>query len=800
QPWILAEPAGGQLPAQGWKLHVSSYEATAAQTLQRALAPLIAANVAFKVVGSADWLRGMNLGAAGLSQVGKFITAYPADDAAAVRVAVALGDATRGLRGPRIPSDRPVEDDGVVHYRYGAFGSAEMQTLLGEILPALVDPDGCLEPDRRGSSPRTPSWVSDPFAAAGLGGASRLHAPVAGRYHPAAVLRQSPGVVVQLGIDVKTPQACILKRARASGQGGLDDNAAARVRREAGFLAQVSELGFTPRLMDVVDTEDEVVVVTEDLGGESLERHVAALATRGRSLPRARIVALGVALAEALGAFHGCGFIHGDVKSANIIVAPDGRPRLIDLDLAAAIGSGGRAAGAGTRGYTSPGCRAGLPVAVADDIYALGAVLYFLVTGAEPSRAPNPGDLLERSPALLAPQVGASLVTVVERCLSPQDGWRFATAAHVGEALQACESEARRAGAPAAPHVMPQAALRQVRKAAGYICAQAESSGDGLVWRSTYFVGKGLVGRDVNSGMAGTVLTLAELVDELGGESHADVLRRAATTLHGLPRLPGGTPAGLCVGDAGVAAAILRAGQVLADPDLIAAAAARGRAGAERSAGSPDFFHGAAGRLLVHLLLWDETRDPARLDAAVALGEGLLEAREGGPGEACWRIPAGYGDLSGRCYLGYAHGAAGIADVLLDLFEATGDVRFRATAADAMSWLARQGVPVLDDDSGLGWPTLEGGAPHPPFWCHGATGIARLFLHAERLEAFAGAGEIVRRAARSVAEGVRWSGPTICHGLAGNAELLLDVATWTGERGFADDARRLMALVDAYAV
>ena len=40
--------------------------------------------------------------------------------------------------------------------------------------------------------------------------------------------------------------------------------------------------------------------------------------------------------------------------------------------------------------------------------------------------------------------------------------------------------------------------------------------------------------------------------------------------------------------------------------------------------------------------------------------------------ERCpWRIPAGYGGLSGKSYLGYAHGAAGIADVLLDLYDAT---------------------------------------------------------------------------------------------------------------------------------
>jgi lantibiotic modifying enzyme len=300
--------------------------------------------------------------------------------------------------------------------------------------------------------------------------------------------------------------------------------------------------------------------------------------------------------------------------------------------------------------------------------------------------------------------------------------------------------------------------------------------------------------------MAGTVLALAELADELASTRHSDVLARGALRLSELPALPGDEPAGLYVGEAGIAAALLRTGQVLDDRALVEVANARTHLLAGRPVQSPDLFHGAAGRLLVHLLLWDETGDPAQLGHAVAMGDALLESREGGPGEARWRIPAGYGELSGRCYLGYAHGAAGIADALLDLFEATGHDRYIDTAVDAMRWIADAGVPVLADGSGLGWPATEEGALYPAFWCHGATGIGRLFLHAWRLDAFARAPALVRGAARSAAWGARWSAPTLCHGLAGNAELLLDVASWTGERDLFDRAHELMELASAFAV
>ncbi|MGW0957706.1 lanthionine synthetase LanC family protein [Streptomyces gelaticus] len=76
----------------------------------------------------------------------------------------------------------------------------------------------------------------------------------------------------------------------------------------------------------------------------------------------------------------------------------------------------------------------------------------------------------------------------------------------------------------------------------------------------------------------------------------------------------------------------------------------------------------------------------------------------------------------------------------------------------------------------------EGGRAHPPFWCHGATGIGRMLLHIRHLGLEPDPTETLRRACRSVALGARWSGPTLCHGLAGNAEFLWDAGrAWISE-------------------
>jgi lantibiotic modifying enzyme len=246
---------------------------------------------------------------------------------------------------------------------------------------------------------------------------------------------------------------------------------------------------------------------------------------------------------------------------------------------------------------------------------------------------------------------------------------------------------------------------------------------------------------------------------------------------------------------------LLRAGQIVGDDRLIEAAAERGRFVASAHPASPDLFSGAAGCLRFHLLLWDELGTPDHLTAAVVAGRRLLTiAEDVGDGMLRWVMPPGYDGMSGRAYLGYAHGAAGIADALLDLFEATQDENFRRGAEAAGRWLAHMAVPTLDDESGLNWPEMEGQPLSHCFWCHGAAGIGRFWLHAASMDAIPEAARIAAAAARTVARAARWIGPTQCHGLAGNIEFLLDMFQASGDRGYWTEAGSLARLLETFAV
>ena len=79
--WLRMVHARAASPEQGWKLHVSASEASAMAVLERAAPVLLEHGANFKVAGSPRALHSLNTGEAGMSQIGKFITVYPDDDA-----------------------------------------------------------------------------------------------------------------------------------------------------------------------------------------------------------------------------------------------------------------------------------------------------------------------------------------------------------------------------------------------------------------------------------------------------------------------------------------------------------------------------------------------------------------------------------------------------------------------------------------------------------------------------------------------------------------------------------------------
>ncbi len=791
-----------EIPDQGWKLHVSAYVGSAEEVLRRALPVLLEGVSGFKVVSSIMQLGLLNEGRGGLSQVGKFITVYPGDDEEAVRLAVALDEATRGLDGPVVPSDRSLSPGSLVHYRYGAFTGKLVQAPSGQIQPAMAGPDGELVPDRRPLSYQAPEWTEDPFEAAGVVVEPEAPGRVIGRrYLIMDTPHRAPRGSVHQVLDLEEMRGCILKQRRGDSREYL--------RNEAEVL---SRLAPDPRFPEVFghierEAEGDLFLAMEEVEGETLAERVFGPARRSLYVPVEQVIGWGRELAAMLGKLHETGFVYRDLKMENVIVAPDGQLRLIDLELACEPGDEDALPGLGTRGYFSPQRAEGAPPAITDDVYSLGALLYGILAHTSPPAAPHPRDLLARPIELMNPAAGPTMIEVVSRCLNADPEARYPSMAALDAALASAGPDASTVPPPfgrePAAESEDEARHRYrelARRLGDTLCEEAREATDGLMWMSKGLDAAGMPLRDLCAGGAGAVLALAELAGELGVEEHRVTLAEGARWLKSSRPISEQPLPGLYVGEAGIAAALLRAGQVLQDGELIDVAAAKGREIYSLPFASPDLFNGAAGRLRFHLLLRDETADPEHLHHAIEAGEFLLEqAQDTANGGVYWRMPEGYGGLSDVVYLGYAHGAAGIADALLDLYEATGEDRFLATAQSVGRWLARQAVPVLDDESGLDWPAEEGQQPFGAAWCHGAVGIGLFFLHAAKLDALPDAADLAARAARTTSRGARSQGPVQCHGLAGNIEFLLDMYVETGDEAYLTEARSLGRLLEAFS-
>ncbi|MBY8341877.1 serine/threonine protein kinase, partial [Streptomyces sp. KC 17012] len=166
-------------------------------------------------------------------------------------------------------------------------------------------------------------------------------------------------------------------------------------------------------------------LATEYVGGVSLNDAVAD----AEALPETTVWRLGAGLAEALEAIHRAGVVHRDLKPSNVLLAENG-PRVIDFGIsvtndASALTTTGVAVG--TPAFMSPEQLTGRrPVGPTTDVFALGAVLTFAVTGAGPfGEGPTQGVMyrIVHEPPLLD-RVPESLRGVVERCLKKEPGDR----------------------------------------------------------------------------------------------------------------------------------------------------------------------------------------------------------------------------------------------------------------------------------------------------------------------------------------------------------------------------------------
>ena len=151
---------------------------------------------------------------------------------------------------------------------------------------------------------------------------------------------------------------------------------------------------FTAQVVDADPDDNPPWLVTAYVAGPSLQ---TAVLEHG-PLPVETVRALGVGLVEGLMAIHACGVVHRDLKPSNIIIASDG-PRVIDFGIARALEMTSLTSPSvvlGTPAFMSPEQVLGREHGPAGDVFALGSVLTFAVTGRGAFGEGHPWAVLDR--------------------------------------------------------------------------------------------------------------------------------------------------------------------------------------------------------------------------------------------------------------------------------------------------------------------------------------------------------------------------------------------------------------------
>jgi Tol biopolymer transport system component len=259
----------------------------------------------------------------------------------------------------------------------------------------------------------------------------------------------------------------------------------ARFERETQAVAALSHTN----ILAIFDTgvhDGQLFAVTELLDGDTLRARLDSGA-----LPARKAIDIATQIARGLAAAHEKGIVHRDLKPENVFLLRDGLVKILDFGLAtpAATSAGATETVAamtdpgtvmGTVGYMSPEQVRGQALDARTDLFALGAVLYEMLSGTRAFRGDTPADiasavLREEPPELASPRgdLPPALERIVRHCLERNPGDRFQSARDVVFALETLSGSAV---AATTPEPRP-AAERRVRSATMTIAAVCVAGG-----------------------------------------------------------------------------------------------------------------------------------------------------------------------------------------------------------------------------------------------------------------------------------------------------------------------------------
>lgn len=222
---------------------------------------------------------------------------------------------------------------------------------------------------------------------------------------------------------------------------GADDELKRRFQKEAQALAKLHHPNITS-VFSFFDDGNQLYLVMELVEGVSLQRRLR----QGAAIPWREAVELAISALEGLSHAHHNGIVHRDVKPSNLMLKPGGGLKLMDFGISHILGQSRmtrEGSVVGTLSYMAPEQITRREVDLRTDLYAMGVVLYEMVTGRTPFQAESDYELMraqvERAPSpprTFSPDLPAWLELQIVRALAKNPDHRPQSADQLADALR----------------------------------------------------------------------------------------------------------------------------------------------------------------------------------------------------------------------------------------------------------------------------------------------------------------------------------------------------------------------------
>ncbi len=188
-----------------------------------------------------------------------------------------------------------------------------------------------------------------------------------------------------------------------------------------------------PKLVDFIDMHEreQLYIVMEFIEGKSLEQYIYR---EMGLIPEQKALPIFLEVLDTVAYLHHHGVLHLDIKSNNVMIQPNGRIKLIDLGIASRMTNASSSTGFGTPAYMPPEQSEKGVCGTYTDIFALGIMLFEMLTGRLPFNGQNTSEIrykikFEATPRMsdFYPHINSDLQVIVERALAKDPMTRFQT-------------------------------------------------------------------------------------------------------------------------------------------------------------------------------------------------------------------------------------------------------------------------------------------------------------------------------------------------------------------------------------